>query len=528
MSGTLNFLLQLYFLVAVAAALAFSLRLACRGGLVAINARAELRLQYLLFAGVFLGLFFPAPGGDFRFEPVARVMASMPGPSLAGSPLLAAPRVHLGELSRTAPSFSLELCGWFSLAALLLGCAFVALDYLRLRRALRGCVAFRKIGRVRVAAFAGDGSPFSVLTARAAWVAVPESMVGTSGLRLAVAHELQHHRAGDTLFCQAFSLLRALCFFHPLLRVWGSVVAEAQELACDEVLVSSQKKWISARKYSECLVHAAETAAKGRAGRAYAAAPALFSERRLLKRRIESMYTRRNNNSWIGYALGIVLACGMGASALAASQEWVVDSRLTMEDAQRMAEEARRGSDFPIAVNDDVLRYLNKYLGTVSGREFVRGSLERLEALRPRFEAKLALHRAPVELLAVGMIESGYRNLPSSENKVSGAAGIWQFIASTARVFGMRVDNQVDERLDIDVESDAAFRYLVANKLRFNDWLLGVMAYNMGERALDAAIAKAGTRDAWELVKRGYENDNDYLPKFMAAVLILKNPQALK
>ena len=527
MSGTLNFLLQLHFLVAVAAALAFSLRLACRARLLEINARAELRLQYLLFVGLLLGMLFPASSGDFRFEPVARVMAPMPGPSLAGSPLLTAPRLHLGELSRSAPSLSLELLGGLALAVLVLGCLLVAVDYLRLRRALRGCVTFRKIGRVRVAAFEGSGSPFSVLMPRAAWVAVPDSMLGHSSLRLAVAHELQHHRAGDTLFCQAFSLLRAVCFFHPLLRVWGSVVAEAQELACDEALVSSQKKWISARNYSECLVHAAETAVKGRAGRAYAAAPALFSERRLLKRRIESMFAKRNNNSWIGYGLGIVMACGIAVSA-GASQRWVVDSRITMEQAESMAETARQGTDFPIAVNDDVLRYLNKYLGTVKGREFVRGSLERLEALRPRFEAKLAQHRAPVELLAVGLIESGYRNLPSSENKVSGAAGIWQFIASTARVFGMRVDNQVDERLDIDLESDAAFRYLMANKLRFNDWLLGVMAYNMGERALDAAIVKAGTRDAWELVKRGFENDSDYLPKFMAALLILKNPQALK
>lgn len=411
---------------------------------------------------------------------------------------------------------------------MLLGLLFVARDYWRLTRALRDCTVFRKIGKVRVAAFEGSGTPFSVLGLRSAWVAVPASLLGHPSLRIAVAHELQHHRSRDTLWCQLFSVLRALCFFHPLLRVWGSAVAEAQELACDEALVCSQKKWISARKYSECLLHAAETAGLGKkAGRSYAAAPALFSERRLLKRRIESMYAKKVNRNSMAVVLGLVLACGMAASA-AASQQWLVDSRITAAEAEKMAEEARRGSDFPVAVNDRVLRYLNQFLGTVKGREYVRASLERLEALRPRLEAKLALRGAPEELLAVGLIESGFRNLSSAENKVTGAAGIWQFIASTARVFGMRVDAQVDERLDIDVESDAAFRYLTANKLRFNDWLLGVMAYNMGERALDSAIRKAGTRDPWELVKRGYENDTDYLPKFMAAVLILKNPQALK
>lgn len=527
MSSFLGFLLQLYSLVAMGAVLAMGLRLLGRRAWLGLDARAELRLHYLLLALLPLALLLPESGGDFRFEPVARVMEpAVPAQTLWGSSAPGA-RLLVGGVSRAAPHFSVEACAFLALAALLLGIVFVAREYLRLRAFLGGCVEFRRVGRVRLAVFEGSGSPFSALTLRGAWVAVPEAMLGSEALRIAVAHELQHHRNRDTAWCHLFAPLRALCFFHPLLRPWSAVVAEAQELACDEALVSSQKKWISARNYSECLVLAAETAAKGRAGRAYAAAPALFSERRLLKRRIESMYNRKTNRKWIAYALGCALACGMGLSA-GASQQWLVDSRITMREAERMAEEARKGSEFPIAVNDDVLRYLNKYLGTVKGREFLRGSLERLEALRPRFEAKLAQHGAPEELLAVGLIESGYRNLPSSENTVSGAAGIWQFIASTARVFGLRVDARVDERLDIDLETDAAFRYLMANKMRFNDWLLGVMAYNMGERALDAAIRKAGTRDPWELVKRGYENDSDYLPKFMAALLILRNPQALK
>lgn len=528
MSGFLGFLLQLWSLVALVALVSGGLRLFGRRGWLGLDARTELRLHYFLFALLPLALLVPAGEAEFRFEPVARVMEPAVPAQASWGAEAPGPRLVVGGVSRSAPHFSVEACVWLAMLSLLLGLLFVSRDYFRLVRFLGGCVTFRKIGRVRLAVFEGQGSPVSALGFSGAWVAVPAAMLGTPGLRLAVAHEIQHHRSRDTAWCHLFAPLRALCFFHPLLRTWSAVVAEAQELACDEALVSSQKKWISARNYSECLILAAETAAKGMmAGRAYAAAPALFSERRLLKRRIESMYQRKTNRKWIAYALGCVLACGMAVSA-GASQQWLVDSRITMREAERMAEEARRGSDFPIAVNDDVLRYLNRYLGTVKGREFLRGALERLEALRPRFEAKLAQHGAPEELLAVGLIESGYRNLPSSENKVSGAAGIWQFIASTARVFGLRVDARVDERLDIDLETDAAFRYLMANKLRFNDWLLGVMAYNMGERALDAAIRKAGTRDAWELVKRGYENDSDYLPKFMAALLILRNPQALK
>src|SRR5690606_29153165 len=119
-------------------------------------------------------------------------------------------------------------------------------------------------------------------------------------------------------------------------------------------------------------------------------------------------------------------------------------------------------------------------------------------------------------------------NLRQSPNPRQKGAGIWQFVPSTARIFGLRVDAGVDERLDVDLSTAAAFRYLGANRLRYNDWLLGVMAYNMGEGALDRAIREAGTRDPWELVRRGYENDSGYLPKFMAAVLILKNPEAVR
>ncbi len=528
MTSFLALFLQLQLFVAAGALFAWLLRRFVRWMRHPIQARAELRIHYLLFLLVIL-----SPLGSFAnfsspWKPVVRVMAESRPAFPAGPEALPAAVVLLGKESRLAPSVPLPVLGALTWLALLSALAFVLLDYLRLRKMLNRCWPIRKIGKVQVLAFPGDGSPFSVRTLRACYVVLPETLLGLAEARLAIAHEIQHHRQGDTLWCHAFSVLRIFSFYHPLLRLWGAVVSEGQELACDEALVSSQKKGKGRKEYAECLILAAETAVKGRAGRANAAAPAFFSDRRMLMRRIENMYRAKTKNRYAALLLGTLITGGMAASALAVSQPLLVDSRISRGEAERMAENARRESEFPIAVNDDVLHYLNHFLGSVKGREYLRASLARMEALRPRLAAKLAAYGAPPELLAVGLIESGFRNLPSSENKVSGAAGIWQFIASTARVFGLRVNDAVDERLDIDKETDAAFRYLTANKLRFNDWLLGVMAYNMGERALDAAIRKAGTRDPWELVKRGYENDSDYLPKFMAAVLILKNPQALK
>ena len=59
---------------------------------------------------------------------------------------------------------------------------------------------------------------------------------------------------------------------------------------------------------------------------------------------------------------------------------------------------------------------------------------------------------------------------------------------------------------------------------RFGDWQLAILAYNMGEGAVERAIQRAGTRDPWKLVALGYEGDARYLARVMAGVLILKNP----
>jgi membrane-bound lytic murein transglycosylase D len=108
------------------------------------------------------------------------------------------------------------------------------------------------------------------------------------------------------------------------------------------------------------------------------------------------------------------------------------------------------------------------------------------------------------------------------------SAGIWQFIPQTARNYGLRVDAQKDERLDMALLTDAAMRYLQANNLRFKDWQLALMAYNMGENAVQKAMVDLDTRDAWTLIRNGREGDKDYLAKFMAAVLIMRNPDSVE
>ena len=82
--------------------------------------------------------------------------------------------------------------------------------------------------------------------------------------------------------------------------------------------------------------------------------------------------------------------------------------------------------------------------------------------------------------------------------------------------------------MDVPLSTDAAIRYLQSNYLRFKDWHLSALAYNMGENAVQRAMDTMKSRDAWTLIRNGHEGDKDYLPRLMAAILIMRNPESVQ
>ena len=187
---------------------------------------------------------------------------------------------------------------------------------------------------------------------------------------------------------------------------------------------------------------------------------------------------------------------------------------------------AQIGSAFPITVNDQVLRELNRWLATPDGRTSLQDGLRRLQTRKASLSEQFERSGLPSELLAVPLVESGYRNLEPGIDPGRGA-GLWMFIAPTARRFGLTVESGHDDRLNERVETGAALRMLAHLHDEFNDWLLALLSYNTGSPSTDAAIRITGSRDAWQLTQEGYENDPDYLARVMAAVLIIKNPHVL-
>ena len=197
-----------------------------------------------------------------------------------------------------------------------------------------------------------------------------------------------------------------------------------------------------------------------------------------------------------------------------------------MAQAQMMASNGLT-SAFPVPVNDLVLEKLNKFCGTPQGRTWFHDSLNRMTAYQPGIRKALTDHKFPQELLAVPLIESGYQNmLPSSGHGVG--AGIWMFLESTARHYGLRVDQQVDERLDPVRETSATMAYLTEMNQQFDgDWGLTVLAFNAGSAAVEQAIDETHSRDVWTLIRQGHENDPGYLASVVAAAIIIKSPDCL-
>ena len=184
---------------------------------------------------------------------------------------------------------------------------------------------------------------------------------------------------------------------------------------------------------------------------------------------------------------------------------------------------ARSGAScFPVVLNRQVQFYLNLFQG--KQRKNFTHWLERSSLYMPLISSELEKAKLPQELAYLAMIESGFNPVAYSPSQ---AGGLWQFIPSTARNFGLRVDDSVDERRDPEKSTKAAVNYLQALYKQFGDWHLSVAAYNAGEGALDRGLKRHKVRNFWDLAQEDYLRleTKRYVPQLIAAVLIARNPE---
>jgi membrane-bound lytic murein transglycosylase D len=175
----------------------------------------------------------------------------------------------------------------------------------------------------------------------------------------------------------------------------------------------------------------------------------------------------------------------------------------------------------PLEINRRVREWI--YYFSVADRERFQSFLNRGAYYRPIVEDILARNGVPADLYYLAMIESGY--LAHARSRVS-AVGFWQFMRPTGREYGLRVSQGVDERRDIIRSTEAAAKYLKWLHKRLGSWYLAIAAYNGGPGRVGGAIRRGGSHDFWELARKRVlpTETRQYVPKFLAVVLIGKNP----
>ncbi len=128
----------------------------------------------------------------------------------------------------------------------------------------------------------------------------------------------------------------------------------------------------------------------------------------------------------------------------------------------------------------------------------------------------------PSDLVVLAFTESGYNTHAVSH---AGAAGMWQFMQGTGKMYGMEQDFWIDERRDFEKATKAAAKYLKALYERFGDWYLALAAYNAGPTRMAKAIQKHDTNDFFKISSRNTLKleTRDYVPKYLAQLIIYKN-----
>lgn len=167
--------------------------------------------------------------------------------------------------------------------------------------------------------------------------------------------------------------------------------------------------------------------------------------------------------------------------------------------------------------NNVVQKYIDQYSGRL--RNSVAIMLGTSNFYNPIFEEALESYQLPLELKYLPIIESALNPTATSR---AGAVGLWQFMISTGKLYGLEVTSLIDERRDPIKSSYAAARYLRDLYNIFGDWTLVIASYNCGPNNVNKAIKRAGgVKDYWTIYPYLPNETRGYVPAFIAANYIM-------
>ncbi|MGH7871145.1 MAG: transglycosylase SLT domain-containing protein [Candidatus Binatia bacterium] len=194
-----------------------------------------------------------------------------------------------------------------------------------------------------------------------------------------------------------------------------------------------------------------------------------------------------------------------------------------LDKAVEQPTERRRLHFSKEVVTNPKVRHFVKYYSTTAKRS-LQELLARSGKYLPMISKVLSQEGLPEELAYLALLES---SLAVTTTSPSGAVGLWQFIPTTARQYGLRIDEWIDERRDPVKSTRAAAAYLKNLHQYFGRWYLATAAYNAGQGAIDRAMQSTGAKDFWSLSEKARlaEETQNFVPKFIAIALIASDPQ---
>ncbi|MFI3292846.1 MAG: transglycosylase SLT domain-containing protein [Rikenellaceae bacterium] len=172
-------------------------------------------------------------------------------------------------------------------------------------------------------------------------------------------------------------------------------------------------------------------------------------------------------------------------------------------------------SPINLPYNSIVKSYISRYINTRYG------TINRIMSLSqyyfPMVEEELINHGLPVELRAMPVIESA---LSSTAVSKAGAVGLWQFMPSTGKSYGLEINSLVDERCHPEEATKAACAFMSDLYDIYNDWSLAIAAYNCGPGNVNKALARAGIKEGgtfWDIYYYLPRETRGYVPAFIGA-----------
>jgi membrane-bound lytic murein transglycosylase D len=194
-----------------------------------------------------------------------------------------------------------------------------------------------------------------------------------------------------------------------------------------------------------------------------------------------------------------------------------------LDKAVEQPAERRRLQFSKEVVTNSKVRHFVRYYSTTAKGHFQQ-MLERSGKYMPMIAKVLNQEGLPEDLGYLALIESEFIVNTSSP---SGAVGLWQFVAGTARRYGLRIDEWVDERRDPVKSTRAAAAYLKDLHEHYGRWYLATAAYNAGTGTISKAMKSSGAKDFWSLSQKARlsEETRNFVPKFVAIALIAKEPE---